>query len=304
MLGYRATVRASMKHFPIKIVGLFGKYQDDGVGIPLLRLARFLQGRGLQVVVDENTARVLPEPVGPAIPLEQLGERVDLAIVVGGDGTLLHVARSLAAYAVPVIGVNQGRLGFLTDIPLANMEREVGKILDGEYQAERRLLLHAEIHRGGRIVQAARAFNDVIITKGGVARLIEYETYIGDQFVNSARGDGIIIATPTGSTAYAMSAGGPILHPMLPALALVPICPHTLSNRPIVVSSDSVVQIALVGLMAGHAYVTFDGQLNYNLEDGDRIHVRRAEHWVELLHPLARNHYDVLREKLGWGTKY
>ncbi len=293
-----------MKRSPIKVVGLFGKYQDDTVGTPLLRLARFLQGRGLSTIADENTARILPEAVGPAMPLEQLGKQVDLAIVVGGDGTLLHVGRSLAPYGVPVIGVNQGRLGFLTDIPLANMEREVGKILDGEYQAEQRLLLQADIERGGKTVQSARAFNDVIITKGSVARLIEYETYIGGQFVNSARGDGIIIATPTGSTAYAMSAGGPILHPTLPALALVPICPHTLSNRPIVVSSDAVIQIVLVGPMAGHAYVTFDGQLNYNLEERDRIHVRRAEHAVELLHPLARNHYDVLREKLGWGTKY
>lgn len=295
-----------MKRSPssIKTVGLFGKYQDDSVGSPLLQLGRFLQQRGLKTLVDENTARILPESLGPALPLEQVGLHIDLAIVVGGDGTLLHVARTLAEHAVPVIGVNQGRLGFLTDIPLANMEREVGKILDGECQAERRLLLHAEVHRGGKVLHAARAFNDVIITKGEVARLIEYETYIGDQFVNSARGDGIIIATPTGSTAYAMSAGGPILHPTLPALAVVPICPHTLSNRPIVVSSDSIIQIVVVGLMAGQAHVTFDGQLNYNLEDGDRIFVRRSEHWVELLHPLARNHYDVLREKLGWGTKY
>ena len=293
-----------MKRFPITTVGLFGKYQDDGVGTHLVKLARFLRERGLRIVVDENSARVLPQPLGPAMPLPQIGDAIDLAVVIGGDGTLLHIARSLADKAVPVIGVNQGRLGFLTDIPLANMEREVGRMLDGEYQAERRLLLHAEVHRAGRVLCAERAFNDVIITKGEIARLIEYETYIGDQFVNSARGDGIIIATPTGSTAYAMSAGGPILHPTLPALALVPVCPHTLSNRPIVVSSDSVVQIVLVGLTPGHAYVTFDGQLNYNLENGDRVYVRQADYSVELLHPLARNHYDVLREKLGWGTKY
>lgn len=293
-----------MKRSPIKTVGLFGKYQDDNVGTHVVRLARFLQDRGLETPVDENTARVLPEVVGPALSLPELGSRVDLAVVVGGDGTMLHVARSLAEYDVPVIGVNQGRLGFLTDIPLANMEREVGRILDGEFQAERRLLLHAEVHRGGRVCHAARALNDVVLTKGEVARLIEYETYIGERFVNSARGDGIIIATPTGSTAYAMSAGGPILHPTLPAIALVPICPHTLSYRPIVVSADAQIQIVVVGLMAENARLTFDGQLNYNLEDGDRIYVRRAEHWVELLHPLARSHYDVLREKLGWGAKY
>jgi NAD+ kinase len=293
-----------MKRSSITTVGLFGKYQDDGVGTHLVRLGRFLKDRGLAVVVDEDTARVLPDPIGPSVPLERIGAEIDLAVVIGGDGTLLHVARSLAEHEVPVIGVNQGRLGFLTDIRLADMERDVGRILDGKFQAERRLLLHAEVHRADKLLHAARAFNDVIITKGEVARLIEYETYIGDQFVNSARGDGIIIASPTGSTAYAMSAGGPILHPMLPALVLVPICPHTLSNRPIVVSADSVVRIVLVGLMAGHAHVTFDGQLNCNLRDGDRIYVRRAEHSIELLHPLGRNHYDVLREKLGWGTKY
>jgi NAD+ kinase len=293
-----------MKRSPIRTVGLFGKYQDEGVGKHLVQLARFLQGRSLKILVDENTAQALPESVGPALSLDAMGKQIDLAIIVGGDGTLLHIARTLAGEQVPVIGVNQGRLGFLTDIPLANMEREVGRILDGECQAERRLLLHAEIRRGGRVVRAAQALNDVIITKGEVARLIEYETYIGGQFVNSARGDGIIVASPTGSTAYAMSAGGPILHPTLSALTLVPICPHTLSNRPIVVSSDSEIEIVLVGLASGQAHVTFDGQLNYTLEDGDRIHVRRADSWVELLHPLARNHYDVLREKLGWGTKY
>ena len=293
-----------MKSASITTVGLFGKYQGDGVGMHLVRLGRFLKDRGLKVVVDEDSALALPETIGPSIPLSRIGTEIDLAIAIGGDGTLLHLARSLAEHAVPVIGVNQGRLGFLTDIPLVDMEREVGRILDGKFQSENRLLLHAEILRDGKVIHADRAFNDVIISKGEVARLIEYETYIGEQFVNSARGDGIIIASPTGSTAYAMSAGGPILHPSLPALTLVPICPHTLSNRPIVISADSVVQIVVVGLLPGHAHVTLDGQINYTLQDGDRIFVRRDSHSVELLHPLERNHYDVLREKLGWGTKY
>ena len=293
-----------MKRFPFRKVGLFGKYQDDHAGLHLRQLGRFLSGRGLDVAVDAETAQALPEPAGPVLALEDIGPVIDVAVVVGGDGTLLHVARNLAEYEVPVIGVNQGRLGFLTDIPVADMERDVGRILDGQYQAERRLLLHADVYRDGELMLTARAFNDVVVTKGELARLIEYETYIGEQFVNSARGDGIIVATPTGSTAYAMSAGGPILHPTLPALALVPICPHTLSNRPIVISADAVIRIVLVGPTAGHAYVTFDGQLNYNLEDGDRIQLRRANHWAELLHPLGRSHYDVLREKLGWGAKY
>jgi len=293
-----------MKSASITTVGLFGKYQGDGVGTHLVRLGRFLRDRGLKVVVDEDSAQALPEPIAPSIPISRIGAEIDLAIAIGGDGTLLHLARSLAEHAVPVIGVNQGRLGFLTDIPLANMEHEVGRILDGKYQAEHRLLLHAEIHRDGKVIHTERALNDVVVSKGEVARLIEFETYVGEQFVNSARGDGIIIASPTGSTAYAMSAGGPILHPSLPALTLVPICPHTLSNRPIVISADSVVQITVVGLLPGHAHVTLDGQINRTLQNGDRIVVRRDEHDVKLLHPLERNHYDVLREKLGWGTKY
>lgn len=293
-----------MKRSPIKIVGLFGKYQDRNVGKHLLRLGRFLQARGLQTVVDENSAAVLPEPLGPALPLSRIGQEIDLAIVIGGDGTMLHAARNLAEAGVPLIGINQGRFGFLTDIPLADMEREVARILDGNFESEMRLLLHAEIQREGRTVHAARALNDVIITKGELARLIEYETYIDGRFVNSARGDGIIVASPTGSTAYAMSAGGPILQPTLPAMVLVPVCPHTLSNRPIVISSDSVVNVVILGLADGKAHVTFDGQLNYTLTDGDRIEVRRDKHSVELLHPSGRNHYDVLREKLRWGTKY
>jgi NAD+ kinase len=293
-----------MKRSSIKTVGLFGKYQDDNVGKHVVSLGRFLQRRGLKTVVEENTARVLAEALGPALPLDRIGAAIDLAIVIGGDGTLLHAARNLAPAGVPMIGVNQGRFGFLTDLPLTEMEHEVGRILDGDYETERRLLLHAQVHRAGRVVHRERAFNDVIITKSELTRLIEYETYIGDQFVNSARGDGIIVASPTGSTAYAMSAGGPILQPTLPALVLVPICPHTLSNRPIVVSADSVVQIVIFGLSDGHAHVTFDGQLNYRLEDGDRIHVQRDEHSVELWRPTGRNHYDVLRAKLRWGTKY
>jgi NAD+ kinase len=288
----------------VKTVGLFGKYQDAHVGGPLLRLGHFLTARGLRLRVDENTAAVLPEPVGPVLPLEQMATQIDLAIVIGGDGTLLHVARNLAPHGVPIIGINQGRLGFLTDIPLSEMEPAVGRILDGDFQAEARLLLQAEIRRHGDVVLAARALNDVIISKGELARLIEYETYIGGQFVNSARGDGVIVASPTGSTAYAMSAGGPILHPSLPALVLVPICPHTLSNRPIVVSADAEIEIVGLGLATAPAHVTFDGQLNFTLAEGDRIHVRRAEHNVTLLHPSGRNHYDVLREKLHWGTKY
>ena len=284
----------------IKTVGLFGKYQDDSVGGYIVRLSEALHARKLDVLVDENTAGLIKEPLS-SHPLATIGKKIDLAVVIGGDGTLLNVARRLAADRVPIIGVNQGRLGFLTDIQANEMIREIEKILDGDFRSEDRLLLHAEIMRKGKIVHEANAFNDVIINKGKLARMIEFETYLDGELVNSARGDGIIVASPTGSTAYALSAGGPILHPTLPALVLVPICPHTFSNRPIVVSADSVIEVVLMGPEAQHAQVTFDGQLNYPLENNDRIYVRRFQTPVQLLHPSGHSHYDMLRDKLHWG---
>jgi NAD+ kinase len=287
----------------IKTVGLFGKYQDQTVTEYILRLGEFLTRRKLKILFDEHTAELIGKPIAPAKTRAEIGNEIDLAIVIGGDGTLLNVARDLAAHRVPITGVNLGRLGFLTDIQAEQMTSEIGKILDGDYQTESRLLLYAEIMRKGRIVHAANAFNDVIVSKGELARLIEFETYLDGEFVSSTRGDGIIVASPTGSTAYALSSGGPILHPTLDAIALVPICPHTLSNRPIVVSSDSIVEILITGVANQRAHVTFDGQSSYSLEDNDRVYVRRAATDVELIHPSGRSHFEVLRIKLHWGRK-
>lgn len=288
----------------IKTIGLFGKYGSRTSGGEISRLCEFLQQRGLTVLVEKTAAALIDGPTVSSRPLPQIGEEIDLAIVVGGDGTLLNVARSLAEFGVPLIGVNLGRLGFLTDIPAKNMLADIGKMLDGEYQAEQRFLLAAEIKRNGQTVHACKAFNDVTVNKGELSRLIEFETYLDDKFVNGMLADGIIVATPTGSTAYALSAGGPLLHPTLPAIVLVPICPHTLSDRPIVVSSDSVVEIVMAGSQNQRAHVTFDGQLNYRLRNHDRISVRRADKTVYLWHPSGRNHYDMLRAKLHWGGKF
>jgi NAD+ kinase len=288
----------------IRTVGLFGKYRDKSVSEPLGHLGEFLRGRGLKILLDESTAGLMEGGFAPMRPISEIGGEIDLAIVIGGDGTMLHVARHLASSRVPIIGVNLGRLGFLADIPAEAMLPEVTRILDGDYQTESRLLLAAEIMRKGKIVHASQAFNDIIVTKGDLARMIEVETYIGGEFVNDMRGDGVIISTPTGSTAYAMSAGGPILHPTLPAIALVPICPHTLSNRPIVVGSESVIEIVMTGHPDQLAHITFDGQESFALAHGDRIYARAADSPVELLHPSGRSHYQVLRAKLGWGEKY
>jgi len=284
-------------------VGLFGKYQNAEIAPVVTGLAAFLHARGLKVLLEETTARVLGLTGEPSRPFNDIGREIDLGIVVGGDGTMLHVACALARHGVPLIGVNLGRLGFLTDIKADQLDSELGKILDGDYQIESRMLLTAAIMRKGRIVHSAVAFNDVIINKGDIARLIDVETYIGGEFVYSTRCDGIIVSSPTGSTAYALSAGGPILYPTLAAITVVPICPHTLSNRPLVVSSDSTVEVAIAGVPNQQAHVTFDGQSMFALEDHDRVYVRRADAPVWLIHPSSRSYFDVLREKLHWGRK-
>lgn len=287
----------------LRTVGLIGKLGDPRAAEHIVRLAEFLRRRGLAVTLDADTAARVRKGLAPAAELDALGGQVDLAIVVGGDGTLLNVARRLAPQRVPLIGVNLGRLGFLADIRPDAMLDEIGRILDGDRQVETRLLLAAEVMRKGKIVHTAAAFNDVVVGKGELARMIEFDTFIGGEFVNRTRGDGVIIATPTGSTAYALSAGGPILLPSVPALTLVPICPHTLSDRPIVVPSTSTIEVVVTG-EPQTAYVTFDGQSTFSLAEQDRVYVRRAEHEVELVHPSSRSHFEVLRIKLGWGESY
>ena len=293
----------SLSRKPIRTIGLFGKYGSKDVGGVIERICEFVRKRGLQTLLEDATAEFMEKKCADSRPLASIGQDIDLAIVVGGDGTMLHVARSLARFGVPLIGVNLGHLGFLTDIPTERMYEELTHILDGDFETEERILLEAEVVRDGKVLHADNAFNDVVINKGQLARLIEFETWLDDEFVNSTRADGIIIATPTGSTAYALSAGGPILQPTLPAIILVPICPHTLSDRPLAVSSDSHVEIVMTSTARQSAHVTLDGQTNFTVQDNDHVRVRRAERPVTLIHPSRRNHYDVLRAKLHWGEQ-
>jgi NAD+ kinase len=288
----------------IKTIGLFGKYADHSVGEDIILLARWLQERGYSTIVEAATAERLDQDVGRAESLPEIGEHIELAIVIGGDGTLLNVARRLAGAKVLLVGVNMGRLGFLTDIAADEMLAQVERILAGEYEIEERFMLTAEIMRNGRIIHRASALNDVIIGKGELARMIELEVYQDGEFVHSMRGDGMIVATPTGSTAYALSAGGPILFPGIPVMVLVPICPHTLSNRPIVIGSDSVVEITVTAIGDQQVAVTLDGQEMYPLEAQDHVFVRRARRLVLLAHPSGRSHYEVLRAKLRWGELF
>jgi NAD+ kinase len=281
-----------------KTVALVGKYKSPEVAAPLLKLARFLERRRIEVLVDRGAGSRAGGNRYPALPLEELARKSDLAIVIGGDGTMLNIARTLAPHDVALVGVSQGRLGFLTDISVENMIGTIGAILDGKFVAEKRMLLEGRVSPRAQKASRALAFNDVVVSKGARGNLIELEVRIDGEFMYNQRSDGLIVATPTGSTAYAMSAGGPIVHPALSVMALVPVSPHTLSNRPIVVSSDSVVDIVV--RHAADPLVHFDSHTRFDLREGDRVTVRRFSHPIRLLHPARHSYYKMLREKLNW----
>lgn len=287
--------------FPFKTAALVGKYNSQEIGSALVRLARHLRQRGLDVLIASQTAQRTGIEGYATATLAEIGERADLVVVFGGDGTMLSISRHLAPYDVSIVGVNQGRLGFLTDVSVDTMMETLDEMLAGEFVVEDRFLLDAEIIRDGTRLNQARAFNDVVVSKGAAGRLIELEVFIDGQFVYSQRSDGLIIASPTGSTAYALSAGGPILHPTLEAITLVPICPHTLSNRPIAVNSHSQVEVLVIH--ADDCCVNLDGQQRMDLRVGDRVQVSGSLETVRLLHPKGHSYYDMLRQKLHWGEK-
>ena len=284
-----------------KRVGIVSKFSDVTIGATIDTLTAFLTARHHEVVLDESAANTLPGTTLPTTTIDQLGERCDLVIVVGGDGTLLHTARSLAIHEIPLVGINLGRLGFLTDISPEDMLQRLEEILDGHYHEERRFLLRAMIVRNGEVVQENNAFNDVVIHKWNSVRMIEFETHVDGLLVNSQRSDGLIVSTPTGSTAYALSGGGPILHPSLDAIVLVPICPHTLSNRPIVIDGNSVIELRVTQSDLAHVRITMDGQTNFGIEEGDIVRIAKKEKPARLLHPKGHDHFQILRAKLRWG---
>lgn len=281
-----------------KTVALIGKYNSPEIGEPVHRLAAFLGGRGREVLIEQGTADSVGAGGFAVLGYEAIGARADLAIVIGGDGSMLNAARRLAEYGVPLVGVNQGRLGFLTDIALRDMLERIGELLDGRFQREQRFMLQAEVLRDARPVFHALALNDVVVNKGELGRLIEFEVRIDGEFVYTQRSDGIIVATPTGSTAYALAANGPILHPAVSGIALVPLCPHALSNRPITISDRSAIEIVLVH--PHDARVHCDGQMRFEVCSGDRLRVARSPQSVTLLHPPGYSYFAMLREKLRW----
>ena len=283
-------------------VGLIGKANDHQVALTLQLLADYLDRRQVHYLLDAAIAPLVSCPGHRVMERSALANQCDLAIVVGGDGTLLNAARSLAEPGVSVLGINLGRLGFLVDVSPEDMTTQLDRILAGEYIQEDRTLLHATMSRGDKILSESTALNDVIVHKRDIARMIELDTWIDGHFLNTTRSDGLIVSTPTGSTAYALSGGGPVLRPKLNAIALVPICPHMLSNRPIVVDDDAVIEIVLHdGTL--EATVSCDGQISQPLESGDHVLVRRHAFTLRLLHPPGHDYFAMLRRKLRWSEQ-
>ncbi len=289
-------------------VALVGKYQhavgahpDDAARQALEGIAHFLQAQGCAVAVEADTVRNTGIQGHPALNVAQIGAECDLCLVVGGDGTMLGIGRQLAQAGVPLIGINQGRLGFITDIPFGQFESVLTPMLHGDYEEDRRTLMHGTVQRADVVVFEALAMNDVVVNRGATSGMLELHVEINGRFVANQRADGLILASPTGSTAYALSAGGPLLHPSLPGWLLVPIAPHTLSNRPLVISDSSEVMIELV---AGRGVsANFDMQSLASLQLGDRVTMRRADFTARFLHPTGWSYFDTLREKLHWNEK-
>ncbi len=277
-------------------VALIGK-QAPEIAQPLRALRDFLRQRGCEVTLERETAASVGEN-GKVAGYEEIGGGADLAIVLGGDGTMLAAARNLARYKVPLAGINQGRLGFMTDIAMQDMSESVGAILEGRHLIEERSLIDAEILRDGKTLLRTLALNEAVLTKGSQARLIEFKLSIDGEYVYRLRADGVIVATPTGSTAYALSAQGPILQPSVRAFALVPLNPHVLSARPVSVSDSSVIEISLMHALDARAH--FDGFALTDLQEGDRLVLRRSADSIRFVHPPGYSYFTMLREKLRW----
>ena len=281
-----------------KSIALIGKYKTPAIAEPLLRLASFLTTRGVTVVVDKLTAEHLKQHPYRVMALEEMGGVVDLAIVLGGDGTMLNIARTLAPAKIPLVGVNQGRLGFLTDLSLDSMQQSIESMLKGEFVTEKRMLLGTRVMRKGERVFKSLALNEVVVHRSYVSSMIEFEVRINGEYLYTQRADGLIVATPTGSTAYALSAGGAIVHPSLDVISLVPVCPHTLSNRPIIVSGDASIEILMH--RTDDVRVRFDSHTHFDLQLHDTLMVTRYQEPICLLHPVGHSYYHTLREKLFW----
>ncbi len=283
-------------------IGLIGREGNPQVVDTLLALVAFLRARGSFLVLEQKTAALISSDL-PVCEREKLGACCDLVIVVGGDGSMLGAARALSVQNTPVLGINRGSLGFLTDIAPDEIETRVAEVLSGHYLREERFLLDVVLVRDGKEIARADALNEVVLHRGASLRMIEFELYVDEHFVYSQHSDGLVISTPTGSTAYALSGGGPILHPSLDAMALVPMLPHALSSRPIVVAGNSNVRVVLREYSGGQPEMSCDGQIHFAMQEGDMMQVQKKPQKLQLIHPLTHNYYETCRTKLGWGSR-
>ena len=282
-------------------VAIMGR-DSDAVGETLRALTTFLTAQKVDIVLDEIIAGLLADKPYRVSDRVTMGQSCDLVIVLGGDGSLLGAARLLAKHNVPVLGINRGRLGFLTDILPEELEQKVGAVLQGQYVLEKRFLLSATVVRNGEVIGRSEALNDVVVNSGTSAQMIEFNVYVDDEFVYPQRSDGLIVSTPTGSTAYSLSGGGPIMHPKLDAIVLVPMFPHTLSSRPIVIDGNSEIRIEINESNEIHPPVTCDGQVHLTAMPGDTVYITKQRDKLKLIQPTDHSFYASCRDKLGWGT--
>ena len=285
-----------------KTIGVFGKYRDASVEAPLKTLAHHLETNNIEVKLGYTTAAEITRDLPQERLQEDLYQDIDLAVVIGGDGTMLHVARRMAEVEVPIVGVNLGRLGFLTDNAQSDMLTELDAILAGDFEIEPRMMLDANVSLDGQSLYQQSALNDIVIGKHALEKLIHWQAHVNQQFVTSARSDGVILATPTGSTAYALSAGGAIMHPGIDVISMVPVSPHTLSNRPITLPGDAIVDITIHNRTPDCAHVSADGLIGFNLKGDEKITITRSQNAVKLVHTENYNYFSMLRAKLGWGS--
>lgn len=283
-------------------IGLVGRSQQDGLDVVLQELIALLRNRGQRVLLEDRLDELLENHGCQLASRDEIGQQADLVIVAGGDGSLLSAARTMAKYETPVLGVNRGRLGFLTDITPDQVPEQVPAVLDGHYDIESRFLLDAHVSREGEVVARADALNDVVVNSGTSAQMIEIELSVDDTFVYRQRADGLIVSTPTGSTAYSLSGGGPIMHPALDAIVLVPMFPHALSSRPIVVDGNSEIRMDILQRNRIHPPVTCDGQVNMTARPGDSVVIRKKPHPLRLVHPVGHSFYASCRDKLRWSN--
>ncbi|MCG8416096.1 MAG: NAD(+) kinase [Pseudomonadales bacterium] len=284
-------------------IAIVGRPDHEGVVETIGKLLQFLDSRSLDVVIDDVTAELIGESSVPVFPRTEISGHCDLVIVVGGDGSMLSMAKFIVSEEIPVIGVNRGRLGFLTDVLPNELEEQIAQVLDGDYTVEKRFLLDVQLRRDDEIRAVGSALNDVVLHPGQAAQMIEFELFVDERFVYSQESDGLIVATPTGSTAYALSAGGPIMHPDLNAVVLVPMYPHSLSSRPIVIDGDSEIRLIVSAKESLQPQLSCDGEVKHSVSAGDELLVKKTPTPLKLIHPPNYSYYQACRSKLGWGSR-